>query len=72
MSVDSDFGETFGGIFFDRHVRRREDCWMVLVDWKCPNGHELKRCKTCYWRLVDGADKCPEKDGTCDGEELHS
>ena len=72
MSVDPDFGETFGGIFFDRHVRQREDCLMVLVDWKFPNGHELRRCKTYYRRLVDGAEKCPKKYGLCGGEELHS
>ena len=42
---------------------------MVLVDWKCPNGRDLRRCKTYHRRPVDGAEKCPEKYCLCGGEE---
>ena len=46
---------------------------MVLVDWRCPNGHELRRCKTCDWQFVDRAcQKCLGKCGACGGEELDS
>ena len=49
MSADSDFSEEVGAIFFDRRIWRCEECYTALFDWKCPNGHELKRCKACGW-----------------------
>ena len=51
MSTDSDFSEEVGGMLFDHHVWRCEQCYTMLVDWKCPNGHELRRCETCGWQL---------------------
>ena len=75
MSADSDFSEEVGGMFFDQFVWRCEQCSTVLVDWKCPNGHEVTRCKTCGWQLDNGpcqwclvmCDACGGKtvDGQC-------
>ena len=70
LSVDSDFSEEVGGILFDRYTWRCEDCYSVLVDGKCPNGHELRRCETCGWQLDNGpCQRCP---GMCGGESLDS
>ena len=64
-SADSDFSEEVGGIFFDKHSWHCEECYSVLVNGKCPDGHELRRCKTCGWQLDSGpCQRCP---GTCDG-----
>ena len=62
--ADSDFSEEVGGIFFDQQIWRCEECFSALVDWKCPNGHELTRCKTCGWQLDNGP--CQRCLGTCD------
>lgn len=64
MNADSDFGEEVGGIFFDLSVWRCEECSQELVDWKCPNGHEMRRCKTCGWQLDNGS--CQKCLGMCD------
>ena len=64
MNADSDFGEEVGGIFFDLNVWRCEECSQELVDWKCPNGHEMRRCKTCGWQLDNGS--CQKCSGMCD------
>ncbi len=72
MSADSDFSQEVGGVFFDLSDWRCEECSAVLVDWKCPNGHEVSRCKTCGWQLDDGScPKCLGMRGDCDGERVH-
>lgn len=71
MSADSDFSEDVGGIYFDRFIWRCEKCSTALVDWKCPNGHELTRCKTCGWQLDNGpCQMCLGKCETCGGETV--
>lgn len=71
MSADSDFSEEVAGTFFDQCIWRCEECGMLLVDWKCPNGHELTRCKTCGWQLDDGpCQRCIGMCGDCGGETL--
>ena len=69
MSTDSDFSEEVGGIFFDKFAWRCEECYTMLVDWNCPNGHELRRCKTCGWQLDnDPCQRCLDICGSCGGE----
>ena len=71
MSADSDFSEEVGGIFFDQYIWRCEECSTALVDWKCPNGHELRRCKTCGWQLENGpCHGCLGLCGACGGERV--
>ena len=70
MNTDSDFSEEVSGIFFDQRIWRCEECFSALIDWKCPNGHELTRCKTCGWQLDNGpCQKCRGMCGAC-GEEM--
>lgn len=71
MSADSDFSEEVGDIFFDRHIWRCEECSTALIDWKCPKGHELTRCKTCGWQLDNGpCQRCLGVCGACGGETV--
>lgn len=71
MSADSDFSEEVGGIFFDQYNWRCEECSVVLVNWKCPNGHELRRCKTCGWQLDHGpCQRCLGMCSACGGESV--
>lgn len=71
MSADSDFSEEVGGMFFDRRIWRCEECCAVLVDWECPNGHELMRCKTCGWQLDNGpCQRCLGICGACGGKSV--
>ncbi|KAL9137917.1 MAG: hypothetical protein Q9175_000872 [Cornicularia normoerica] len=71
MSEDSDFREEAGGIFFDRYTWRCEECCAVLVDWKCPNGHELRRCETCGWQLDNGpCQRCLDLCSACGTERV--
>lgn len=65
MEVDSDFEEEVGGIFFDKTSWRCEDCCSEIIDGKCPNGHDLRRCMACDWHLVDGT--CPKCCKNCEG-----
>ena len=68
MSADSDFSEEVGGTFFDQYNWRCEECCVVLVNWKCPNGHELRRCKTCGWQLDNGpCQRCLGMCSACGG-----
>ncbi len=72
-SADSDFSEEVGGIFFDRdNINWRcEECDAVLVNWKCPDGHRLRRCKKCGWQLDNGpCQRCPSICGACGGESV--
>lgn len=71
MSADSDFEEEVGGMYFDVKdtIWRCEDCSYELVNGKCPNGHEVQRCKTCGWQFVDAfCSKYQEKCNSCGGE----
>ena len=69
--TDSDFSEEVAGIFFDQHVWRCEECSTMLLDWKCPNGHDLRRCKTCGWQLDRGpCQRCLGICGACGGEKV--
>lgn len=71
MNADSDFSEEIGGVFCDRNIWRCEECSEELVDWKCPNGHELRCCKTCGWQLTNGpCQKCPSICRACGVERL--
>lgn len=71
-SADSDFSEEVSGIFFDNFTWRCEECYSVLVNGKCPNGHELRRCKTCDWQLDTGpCQRCLGICGACGGESLN-
>ena len=64
-SADSDFSEEVGGIFVDKYGWHCEECYSVLVNGKCPDGHELRHCKRCGWQLDNGlCQRCP---GTCEG-----
>lgn len=64
MNADSDFSEEVGGKFFDQRIWRCEECFSALVDWKCPNGHESTRCKSCGWELDD--EPCQRCRGICE------
>lgn len=71
MSADSDFSEEVGGTFFDGRISWCEECYVALVDWECPNGHELRRCKNCGWQLDNGLCKrCLGMGGAGDGERV--
>ncbi|CAF9913220.1 MAG: hypothetical protein ALECFALPRED_008723 [Alectoria fallacina] len=71
MSADSDFSEEVCGVFFDQYIWRCEECSTALVDWKCPRGHELRRCKTCGWQLENGpCHGCLGMCGACGGERV--
>lgn len=71
-SADSDFSEEVSGIFFDKFTWRCEECYSVLVNGKCPNGHELRRCKTCDWQLDIGpCQRCLGMCGACGGASLN-
>jgi hypothetical protein len=65
--MDSDFEEDVGGIDFGNSSWRCEDCGCSIEDGSCPNGHDLKRCMTCDWQLVNGI--CPSCDGCGMGKE---
>ena len=69
--ADSDFSEEFCGIFFDHTLWRCEECCGELVDWNCPNRHNLRRCNTCGSELDNGScEKCQGKCGDCGGEKI--
>ena len=71
MSADSDFSEEVSGMFFDQHVWRCEECSTMLVDWKCPNGHDSRRCETCGWQLDRGpCQRCLGICGARGGEKV--
>lgn len=71
-SADSDFSEEVSGIFFDTLTWRCEECFSALVNGTCPNGHELRRCKTCDWQLDTGpCQRCQGMCGACGGESLN-
>ena len=71
-SADSDFSEEVGGIFFDQHRWHCEECYSVLVEGKCPDGHELRRCKNCGWQLDSGpCQRCPGTCDVCNGESVY-
>ena len=70
-SADSDFSEEVGGIFFDQHSWHCEECYAVLIDGKCPDGHELRSCKNCGWQLDNGpCQRCPGTCDACGGESV--
>ena len=70
-SADSDFSEEVGGIFFDKYSWHCEECYSVLVNGKCPDGHELRRCKNCGWQLDNGpCQRCPGTCDACNGESV--
>ena len=70
-SADSDFSEEVGGLFFDRFGWHCEECYSVLVNGKCPEGHELRRCKKCGWQLDSGTcQRCPATCDACSGESV--
>ena len=67
-SADSDFSEEVGETVFDLQTCtwRCEECFTMLVDGKCPNGHELRRCETCGWQLDNGpCQRCLVPCGSC-------
>ena len=39
---ETSVSELSRGMFFDRHAWQCEACFMVLVDWQCPYGHNLR------------------------------
>lgn len=65
VSMDSDFEEEVGGIFFGETSWCCENCNFSIVDGVCPNGHDLPRCMACNWQLVDGS--CPSCQEMCEG-----
>ena len=70
-SADSDFSEEVCGIFFNQYSWHCEECYSVLVDSKCPDGHELRRCKNCGWQLDSGpCQRCPGTCDACGGESV--
>ena len=70
-SADSDFSEEVGGMFFNQYSWHCEECYSVLVKGKCPNGHELRRCKDCGWQLDNGpCQRCPGTCDACSGESV--
>ena len=70
-SADSDFSEEVSGLFFDRSVWRCEECFSMLVDGKCPDGHELRRCMSCGWQLDNGrCQRCVGMCGACGGASI--
>ena len=45
----------------------------MLVDGKCPNSHDLRRCKNCGWQLENGrCQKCLVKCDACSAENIDS
>ncbi len=71
--ADSDFSEEVDGICFDPYNGnwQCEECDAVLVNWKCPDGHQLRRCKNCGWQLGNGpCQRCPSICGACGGESV--
>ena len=70
-SADSDLSEEVGGMFFSQHSWHCEECCSVLVNGKCPDGHELRRCKNCGWQLDSGpCQRCPGTCDACGGESV--
>ena len=70
-SADSNFSEEVGGIFFDQYGWHCEECYAVLINGKCPDGHELRRCQNCGWQLDNGpCQRCPGTCDACSGESV--
>ena len=70
-SADSDFSEEVGGIFVNQYNWHCEECYSVLVNGKCPDGHELKRCIKCGWQLDNGpCQRCPDTCDACSGKNV--
>lgn len=64
VSMDSEFEEEGGGIYFGNTSWRCEDCSCSIVNGVCPNGHDLRRCIACECPLVD--DLCPRCQKICE------
>jgi len=61
-SVESDFSEEVGGMIMDvdAAIWRCEECYLALIDGKCPHCHGVLRCRTCEWQLEYGISKVSE------------